>query len=110
MALLRDDVLVRMLESCEHRRNGGYEAALPQTSGCARADPVALDQEISWNFPARGDLLEHIDRIKPAPALERPTALLIGFDQRREDIELVALGCAIGCTPKLLDFGESAPV
>src|SRR5262245_48833841 len=36
-------------------------------SGCSRADPVALHQEISRNLPARIDLLNHIEGQRPTP-------------------------------------------
>src|SRR5215831_10769742 len=54
--------------------------------------------------------VQNVDWIKPASALQRPAPLLIGFDECHKDVELIALGCAIGCPPKLLDFGESAAV
>ena len=54
--------------------------------------------------------LQHVDRVKPASALEWPAALLIDFDQRHKNVELVALRCAVNRSPKLLDLGESAAV
>src|SRR5437762_11261004 len=103
--------------------------ALPDRSrSCRRSKPIRSHQEISRNFPARIDLLnhlqgqrsmssqhfgrarartknfgklglgvaelvngvaQHIDRVEPPKAPERPSPLLVGLDQGRENIELV---------------------
>src|SRR6516162_7388046 len=55
-------------------------------------------------------IVQHIDWVKPPAALERPTPLLICFDQRHEDVELVALWCSNGRAPKLLNLLECGAV
>jgi hypothetical protein len=48
--------------------------------------------------------MQHIDRVKPPTALERPTPLLIRLDQRDENVELITLRCPNRRAPKLLDL------
>src|SRR6266550_6421878 len=55
-------------------------------------------------------IMQHIHRLKPTPALEWPSPLLIRLDQRHENVELVAFWRSNGRAPKLLNLGECGAV
>ena len=55
-------------------------------------------------------IMQHIDRVKPPTALERPTPLLIPLNQRDENVEPITLWCPTGGASKHLDLRECGAV
>ena len=55
-------------------------------------------------------VVEHVDWIEAVVDIDRPTLRFVGFDKRKEHVELVALFGALSGAPAGIDFRERRPV